>query len=118
MVERNNIFGQDNNEKIFRFSEPSGFIPLSSYVPISKDIRPVRKKINHSDITNVPSFSVYEGDYLIKTALNKKSFFSCAKDTVFKMFKLLSGFSSVNSGKNSKTADKKTDLHNSLNEAV
>lgn len=118
MVERNNIFRQENNGKIFRFSEPSDFIPLSSYVPISKDIKPVRKKINHSDVTNVSSFSVYEGDYLIKTAINKKSFFSCAKDTVFKMFKLLFGFSFVNSGKNSKTADKKTDLHNSLNEAV
>ena len=118
MVERNNIFRQENNEKIFRFTESSDFIPLSSYVPISKDIKPVRKKTIQSDITNVPSFSVYEGDYLIKAALNKRSFFSGAKDTAFKILKLLFGFFSLNSGKNSKTANKKADFHNSLNEAV
>lgn len=91
MAEKNskNLLNKNKEEKGVKFDKTSDFVPLGQYVPITKNIKSVPKKLNHTDISDIPTFSIYDGDYLSRVSLSKKDFFNYTKDNFFKFLKFL-----------------------------
>lgn len=72
--------------KTFQINDLSDYIPLSKYVPISNNIKSVPKKTEHAKISDVSTFSIYDTEYLSRTAIEKKDFLSSAKEKITKIF--------------------------------
>ena len=73
--------------KTFQTGSFSDYIPMSQYIPITKNISSYPKKIKQADISETPTFSIYEGDYIPKELMRKKSFLTDAKNNIFKFFR-------------------------------
>lgn len=72
--------------KTFQINDLSAYIPLSQYVPISKNIKSVPKKLEQTKISDVSTFSIYETEYISRTVAEKKDFLTGAKEKITKIF--------------------------------
>ena len=83
------LLNKKNDKKNFIANKSDEYIPMSKYIPISKNIKPIPKKINHPDFSEIPTFSIYDGDYLSRVSISQKDFFGNAKDNIFKFLKFI-----------------------------
>ena len=82
------LMNRERLVKAFQSEKPSDYIPMSQYIPITRATS-APKIIKHADISEIPTFSIYDGDYLARVSISKKDFSGNAKDNIFKFLKFL-----------------------------
>ena len=83
------ILDREDIIKALQDDKPSEYFPMSQYIPITRNIKSAPQKLKQSDISEIPTFSIYDGDYLARVSISKKDFFGNAKNSIFKFLKFL-----------------------------